>query len=143
MFSGVIVAPTALYFYWAHPAWSWFYAINPAKLSTIALIPLTAIHAAAVIAAWYGGARLIRTGRARVAVYATGGAFGLTLILAALLRDRVFSYGTYAAFGAGHTLGLWEVKLGYAIVPVAIGVAVASGYVILELFRDGRRVRPR
>ncbi|HET6612747.1 MAG TPA: hypothetical protein VFG83_12195 [Kofleriaceae bacterium] len=143
MFGGVIVAPTALYFYWAHPAWSWLYLVDPDDLSTLSLLPLTAIHGGSVIAAWVGGSRLIRRDRARVALYATGGVFAVAVLAALLLRGRVFSYGTYDSFAAGNTLGLWDVKLGYALVPVVVGVTLAAGFVTLELFRDARRVRSR
>jgi len=35
------------------------------------------------------------------------------------------------------------VKLGYVLIALAAGVAIAAGFVALELMRDSRRVRAR
>jgi hypothetical protein len=38
---------------------------------------------------------------------------------------------------------LFDVKLGYVLVAIVLGVLSAAGYVALELARDSRRVRSR
>ncbi len=56
LFIGMILAPCGIYFYLAHPAWSWLYLVNPSRVPRIAVITIVAAYAAAVIGAYYGGA---------------------------------------------------------------------------------------
>ena len=71
-----------------------------------------------------------------------GGAAALGLMLL-LLRERLFSYGSYRDWEGGRALDLMDVKLGYVLAALVPGIVAAAGYVALELFRDSRRVRSR
>jgi hypothetical protein len=142
-FVGLIVVPIGLYLYLAHPAWTWMYLVDPREVPALAAIPFAVIHGGALIAAWYAAARLIRVNRQRLVAYLIGGGLAALLLASLLLRHRLLSYGTYAEFRRGTTLALMDVKLGYVLVTLVLGVGAALGFVALELFRDSRRVRAR
>lgn len=143
IFIGVVLMPIALYLYLAHPAWSWMYLVDPKGVPGLAIVPLLAAHAGAVVAGWYLGARLIRTGRDRVALYAIAGGAVVLLVASAIGWARIGAYGSYREFHGGQALDLWDVKLGYVLIGLVLGIGAAAGYVGLELVRDSRRVRTR
>ena len=60
-----------------------------------------------------------------------------------LVRSRIFVAGSYETFRAGRALPLGDVKLGYVLVAVTIGLWGSIAYVGLELWRDGRRAASR
>ena len=47
--AGIITAPIALYFYVAHPAWTWHYLADPAKVPGLAILPLVIGHGLVVV----------------------------------------------------------------------------------------------
>jgi hypothetical protein len=144
-FIGVVLTPITLYLYLAHPAWSWMYLIDPSSVPGLAVITLLVAHGGAAIAGWYAGARLIRAGKRQEQIALYGLIAGGVVLLAALLLSwgRIGRYGTYGEFHDGRALSLTEVKLGYVLVALTIGLLVAAGFVALELMRDSRRVRAR
>jgi hypothetical protein len=143
MFLGVIALPTALYLYWAHPAWSWLYLLDPALVPAIMVVPVLVVQGGALLGAWLAGAALIRAERDRVLIGALAGAGVVLVALGLLLSDRVGSYGSYEVFKAGAAVGLLEVKLGYVLVAILPGLGAAAAFVAVELLRDGRRARLR
>lgn len=143
IFIGVVATPITLYLYLVHPAWSWMYAIDPGRVPHLAIVPILAAHAGMVVVGWYAGARLLRLKRDRAALYTLAGAALVTLVVVLLAHHRLSSYGSYDEFHQGLALDLWDVKLGYVLVALALGLAAAAGYVALELARDSRRVRTR
>jgi hypothetical protein len=142
-FLGVIALPTALYLYWAHPAWSWLYLLDPALVPSIMVVPVLVAQGGALLGAWLAGAALIRAERDRVLLGAVAGAVVALVTLGHLLADRLGSYGSYEVFRAGAAVGLLEVKLGYVLIAILLGLGAAAAFVAVELLRDGRRARVR
>jgi hypothetical protein len=144
IFIGVVLTPVTLYLYLAHPAWSWMYLFDPSGVTGLTMASLLA-HAGMVVAGWYAGVRLVRAGKKKelVALYVLAGGTVLALVAIVLFWGRIGRYGTYVEFHDGRALQLMEVKLGYVLVALALGVATAVGFVGLELMRDSRRVRAR
>jgi hypothetical protein len=143
LFISMILAPCAIYFYLAHPAWSWLYVVNPARVPRIAVVTIVAAYGASVIGGYYGGAQLIRTARERIALYALGGGGAFLALLAFLLRHRLLRYASYDDFHANHSRSLGAVKLGYVLIAVVLGVIASTIFVTWELRRDGRRAAAR
>lgn len=145
VFVGIVLTPIALYLYVAHPAWSWMYLVDPSNVPGVAVVSLLVAHGGAVLGGWYAGARLVRAGKKReqLALYALAAGAVVVVVAVALAWGRIGRYGTYEEFHDGRALSLTEVKLGYVLVALTLGVAVAAGFVALELMRDSRRVRAR
>lgn len=143
MFAAAVVAPVALYFYAAHPAWSWLYLVDPDHVPGLAILPLVVGHAGIVVAAYYGGALLLRADRRREVVYTIGGLGVLALILVLALRGRLATSASYANYHAGRGRDLMEVELGWALLVSLLATAGSITYVLFELTRDARRVRSR
>jgi hypothetical protein len=143
IFIAVVLTPIALYLYLAHPSWSWMYLVDPADVPGLAIVPLLVLHGGLVVAGWYLGGRLIRTGREKQARYGLLGAGLVVLLLSAIGWGRIGHYGSYRDFHGGRAIDLFDVKLGYVLVGLALGIGAAAGYVALELARDSRRVRTR
>ena len=61
---GMVVAPLCLYFYLVQPDWTWLYWVDPARVPTLAVVPLVAGHGGLVLAGWLGGGLLVVTLRA-------------------------------------------------------------------------------
>ena len=139
----MVATPITLYLYLVHPDWSWMYAVDPRRVPHLAIVPVLAAHAGMVVVGWYLGARLLRLKRDRAALYTLGGAALVTVLAVLLCHQRLGSYGSFGEFHQGRALGLWQAKLGYVLVALAVGLASAAGYVALELARDSRRVRTR
>jgi hypothetical protein len=142
-FAGIVLVPITMYLYLAHPAWSWMYLTDPAGVPGLALLPLVVAHAGLPLAGWYVAARLLRSGRERILVYVVAGTPVVLLVATLLCWGRLGKYGSYAAFHEGRALSLMQVKLGYVMIGVMVGLAAAAGYLALELLRDSRRVRSR
>ena len=142
-FIGIVLMPAGLYLYLAHPAWTWMYLVDPDEVPSLAVLPVLVAHGGAVVAGYYGGARLLRADRQRALLYGLGGGVAVLGLLMALLRNRLFSYGSYADWLGERTLDLMDVKLGYVLAALLPGTLAAAGFVALELFRDSRRVRAR
>ncbi len=142
-FVGLVLLPAGLYLYIAHPAWTWMYMVDPADVPSLAVVPMLAIHGGAMVAGYYVGGRLIRGDRQRVLVYILAGGVVVLGLMILLLRERLFSYGTYMDWQRNTALDLMDVKLGYVLIALIPGIAAAAGFVALELFRDSRRVRTR
>jgi hypothetical protein len=143
VFLGLIALPTALYLYWAHPAWSWLYLLDPALVPTIMVVPMLVAQGGALLGAWVVGTALLRADRDRVLFGALAGASVALVALGLLLSDRLGAYGSYEVFMAGVAVGLLEVKLGYVLIAILLGLGAAAAFVAVELLRDGRRVRLR
>jgi hypothetical protein len=145
LFTGILLVPMTFYFYVWHPAWTWMYLVDPDRIPALAVIPLVFLHGAFVIGGWYGGARLIRAGRARAAMYSIGVGGAVVLVATVTAWGRLGHVGTYQEFWdtPSRALPMMEVKLGYVMVAMVLGLAVAAGSVAVELVRDSRRVRSR
>ena len=143
IFIAVVLTPIALYLYLAHPAWSWLYLVDPGDVPGLAIVPLLVLHGGTVVGGWYLGARLIRTGREKQARWGVLGAAAVVLIATLVGWGRIGHYGSYRDFHGGRSIALFDVKLGYVLVGLALGIGAAAGYVALELARDSRRVRTR
>jgi hypothetical protein len=143
MHAAAIVAPIALYFYWAHPAWAWMYWIDPDKVSGLAIVPLMAGHAALVFGGWYAGAILVRHNAQGALFYAGGALVLVTLIMVVLGGDRLATAADFAGYFKGTGVGLFKVRLGFAFMVAMLALFGSGIYVAIELGRDGRRVRAR
>ncbi len=143
LFGAMILAPCAIYFYLAHSDWSWLYLIDSAKVPRLALITVLAAQAGALVGGYYGAARLVRSGKEPILRVALPAVAALLLLLLLVLRRRITHYGTYEQFQSGHALPILDVKLGYVLIAVLIGVGAAAAVVAYELYRDGRRAAAR
>jgi hypothetical protein len=142
-FVGVVLLPVTLYLYLAHADWTWMYMVDPADVPGLALVPILVLHGGAVVGGWYLGATLLRTDRQRIMWGMLTGSGVAIVGLVIGLRDRIFTYGTHRDFHAGRALELMDVKLGYVLIALFIGVGGSAGFVAFELYRDSRRVRAR
>ncbi len=142
-FTGIVLLPTTCYLYLVHSAWSWLYLVDPAKVPGLAVVPILVIHGGMLIGGWYLGARLLRADKPSAVSYLAIGCAVLFVVLVAVFHARVGNYGSYEDFRAGRTFGLLEVKLGYVLLTLFMGIGVAAAFVALELVRDSRRVRAR
>lgn len=143
MFCGLLAMPAALYLYLAHPAWSWLYLVDPARLPGFLVAPVIVVQGGALIGAWMLGAMLIRAGRVRILVGSLAGLFVLLGGLGLALSPRIGAYGSYEVFAAGAAVGLLEVKLGYVLIAILLGLGAGAAFVAVELLRDARRARAR
>jgi hypothetical protein len=143
MFFGLIAMPTSLYLYWAHPAWSWMYLLDPRHVPAIMVVPVVVVQLGTLMGAWLLGAALIRADKDRVLLTALLGMVAVLAGLGLLLSERIGAYGSFQVFAAGAAVGLLEVKLGYVLIAILLGLGAAAAFVAVELLRDGRRARLR
>jgi hypothetical protein len=143
MFFGLIAMPTSLYLYWAHPAWSWLYLLDPRHVPAIMAVPVVVVQLGTLIGAWLLGAALIRADKDRMLLVGLVGMVAVLVALGMLLSERIGAYGSYQVFAAHVAVGLLEVKLGYVLIAVLLGLGAAAGFVAVELLRDSRRARMR
>ena len=143
MFVGAIQLPIAVYLYWVHPAWSLLYIIDPRRMPDLGLVALILVQCAALPAAWYLGAYLLQAGKQQIIVYVTAGTGVLFVLMGILCAGRLGQYGTYQEFARGTTSALFDVKLGYILIALTLGIGTAASFVGVELMRNARRVRTR
>ena len=137
------VLPATLYVYLVHSAWAWMFVVDPESVPRLILVPVLVLAGGSVVGGWCVGAELIRRGKEKIAKYAVGGMFGFTLVLVVFCLPRLALAGTYAEFWEGNALGLQQVKLGYVLLVLALGLGSAAGYIGVALARDSTRVRSR
>jgi hypothetical protein len=143
MFLGLIALPTSLYLYWAHPAWSWLYLLDPELVPSIMVVPVLVVQGGALLGTWLAGTALLRAEKDRTLLGLLAG-MGVALLLSGmLLSDRLGAYASYEVFQARAAVGLLEVKLGYVLIAILLGLGVAAAFVAVELLRDGHRARVR
>jgi hypothetical protein len=143
VFLGLIALPTSLYLYWAHTAWSLLYLFDPARVPAIMVVPVLVVQSVALLGAWLVATALIRANRDRALLGTLAGAIVTLAAMGLLLSSRLGAYGSYQVFEAGAAVGLLEVKLGYVLIAILLGLGAAGAFVAVELLRDGRRVRAR
>ncbi len=141
--AGIITVPIALYFHVAHPAWTWHYLVDPAKIPGLAVLPLVIGHGLVVVGGWYLGAALVRTDRQRILLYALGATVAAAAIAVGVLFPRLIAATSYLGYRGGVHGQLMRVDLGWAILVSSVATATAGAYVFIELSRDSRRVRAR
>ena len=141
--AATVVAPIALYFYAVHPAWSWMYWFDPAKLSGAAVIPLMVGHAMLVIGGWYIASVLLRAGYQGALLYVAGAIALFLLILFVGGIDRLSTAADYLGWQMKQGRSLFQVKLGWAFLVSLLALFGSAVYISIELGRDGRRVRSR
>ncbi|HXU70111.1 MAG TPA: hypothetical protein VN947_12330 [Polyangia bacterium] len=140
-FEGIIVWPVALYFYLVHPAWSWMYLIDPARLPWGIVVLVLLAYVATLLAGYLGGWALVRVGKEKI-LFAALAVVGVGLIVFLIAaRHRISHTGTFDEFHAGHALALGEGKLGWALAAASTGVAIAVVLVGFTLWEQGKRSR--
>lgn len=141
MFLGMIRLPMMMYLYLVHSAWSWHYLFDPAKMSIVALFFVAVLQCGVLAGAWFLCSYFLQAHK-RTAVVIMLAASTLALIaMSVALAARLSVYGSYKAYLEGETAGLMEVKLGYVLIALVVGLGAAAAYVSVELVRDSRRVR--
>ena len=141
LFEGLVIWPATLYLYFAHPDWSWMYLVDPRHLPHVVAPATLLADAAALVAGFAAGYSLIRAGKYREVWGALGGVAVLLAALILLTRRRLFHYGSFDEYRAGaHLLALHQVKLGYTLAVVAVGIAAALAYASWQLHLAGRRI---
>lgn len=141
--AAAVVAPIALYFYAVHPAWSWMYWVDPAKLAGVFVLPLMVGHAGLVVGGWYVSGILIRKGLQGALLYVGGAIALILLVLVVGGMARLSTAADYPGFVAHKGVSLLSVQLGWAAVVSLLAMFGSAVYVAIELGRDGRRVRAR
>lgn len=116
------------------------YLTNPNSIPGLAIVPLVVMHAGAVALGYYLGARLTIAKRTPLLHYLMAGGASLSLLGLIVLWQRLGVYGTYSEFHHGRALSIMDVKLGYVLICISVGIVAASGFVAFELTRDSRRV---
>ena len=140
-FEAIIVWPVALYFYLVHPAWSWMYLIDPARLPWGISVLVLLAYVATLLGGYLGGWALIKIQKERL-LFAALAVVGVGLIVFLIVaRGRVSHAGTYDEYHAGHALNLGEGKLGWALAATSTGVAIAIVLVGFTLWEQGKRSR--
>ena len=141
-FEAIIVWPVALYFYLVHPAWSWMYLIDPARLPWGVSVLVLLAYVATLLGGYLGrlgaGADAQGEGALRRARRHRRRARHLPH------RRRAGASRTparYDEYHAGHALTLGEGKLGWALAATATGVAIAIVLVGFTLWEQGKRSR--
>lgn len=141
IFLCTVRVPMMLYISWVHPAWAWHYVVDPAEL------PLW-LRGGAVFGQvwvfalmWFLAAWLMHLEKRRIVL-------GLLVALlagaaAALITSapRWLVYASYQHYREHLTLGIMDVKLGYALIVWLLGTGAAAAFVCVELRRDARRAR--
>lgn len=140
-FEAIIVWPVALYFCLVHPAWSWMYFVDPARLPAGVTFLVLGANLATLLAGYLGGWALFRARKERGAFGLIGALGGGLVLFLALLRGRVSHSGSYAEYHAGHALALGEGKLGWALAAICTGVVIAIVLVGFTLWEEGKRSR--
>jgi hypothetical protein len=140
-FEAIIVWPVALYFYLVHPAWSWMYFVDPARLPA-GVTPLVLLaYVAMLLSGYLAGWALLHARKERIVYAALAGLALALVVFLVVCRGRVSHTGTYAEYHAGHALALGEGKLGWALAATATGVAIAVVLVGFTLWEQGKRSR--
>jgi hypothetical protein len=135
----IILIPCTAYLYLAHPDWCWMYLFDASRVPRLFVVPIVAATAAATVGGYNGTARMLRIDRLRPLVPGLTVASGVfVLLILFLARGRLSLYGSYGDYPM-RALHLSEVKLGYVLIAMVIGVLAASAFVGWELWRDGRR----
>jgi len=130
--------------YLAHPDWAWLYLVDSERVPRLVVVPIVAMSAAAVGAGYWGAARMLAlVGDRRALPGALAGVAALVCLLGFLARGRLLHVGTTGDFRDGRALPIFDVKLGYALIAVVVGLASAAAFVAWELARDGRRAQSR
>ena len=140
-FETIIFWPVVLYFILVHPAWSWMYLVDPAKLPVgVSLLVLVA-DIAALVGGYLGGWALLRARRER-ALYAAIAVVGLALVLFLIIcRGRLMHEGSFEEYHSGHAVSVAEAKIGWALAATSTGVAIAVVLVGFTLWEQGKRSR--
>jgi len=140
-FEAIIVWPVALYFYLVHPAWSWMYLIDPARLPWGILALVLLAYVATLLGGYLAGWALVKMQREKL-LFGAIAAIGVALIVFLIAaRGRISHAGSYEEYHAGHALDLGEGKLGWALAATATGVAIAIVLVGFTLWEQGKRSR--
>lgn len=140
-FEAIIVWPVALYFYTVHPAWSWMYFVDPARLPWGVSVLVLLGYVATLVGGYLAGWALLHARRERL-LYAAIGLLALVLVVFLVVcRGRVSHAGTYDEYHQGHALALGEGKLGWALAATSTGVAIAIVLVGFTLWEQGKRSR--
>lgn len=143
MFVVAIRLPISIYLYWAHPAWSWLYLFDPTGFPDLLLFLIVLVQCGVLLAAWYLGAFFLQLSKDRVVLSVIAGSTIAFVLLVVIFAGRLARYGTYEDFTNQETATLLEVKLGYVLIALILGVAAAASFVGMELVRNSRRVQVR
>jgi hypothetical protein len=139
----IVLGPAVAYLYLAHPDWMWHYILDGERVPRLAVVPVVALIGAALFGGYYAGVRVVTHFGSRPLLPIVGGVGAVVVVVLMLLGKRLGSYGGYADYHAGRALGLGQVKLGYALVALCLGVIGGCLFVGWELYRDSRKVRER
>jgi hypothetical protein len=141
MFLGMIRLPMMLYLYLVHSAWSWHYLFDPSDMSILALLLVALLQCGVLVGAWFLGAYFYQAHKRRAVLAMLVSSALAVVVMSVMLAGRLAVYGSYQAYAGGTTAGLMEVKLGYVLIALLVGLGSAAAYVSVELVRDSRRVR--
>jgi hypothetical protein len=141
VYTGLVVWPAALYFYFAHPDWSWMYWVDPHRVPKLTVVLVLIAYAGTLIGGFAGGYALVRAGKFTQLFGAMGGVAVLIVLVISLLHRRFFHWGTYDDYrGNGPMYALGQVKLGYSLIVVGVATTAALGYACWQLHLAGRRI---
>ena len=140
-FEAIIVWPVALYYAFVHPAWSWMYFVDPAKLPWGVTVLVLLGYAATLLGGYLGGWALARAHKEKL-LYGAIALVGVVLVVVLIAcRGRLAHAGTYEEFQAGRALSVGEGKIGWALAATSTGVIIAIVLVGFTLWEQGKRAR--
>ena len=141
-FEAIIVWPVALYFYLVHPAWSWMYLIDPARLPWGISVLVLLAYVATLLGGYLGRLGAGEDSQGEGAVRRAGGrsASGSSSSSSSP-ADASRTPAPTTSITRGHALNLGEGKLGWALAATATGVAIAIVLVGFTLWEQGKRSR--
>jgi len=141
IFYVLAILPATLYLCLFYEQWSFLYirAEIPLEFGILA----TFLHGAALLGGWSLGARWIRRAKERYLFFFAVITSIILVFLIGFMFQRLAVSGTFVEFQNGDALGLFHSKLGFVLIPLAVGWILASVLVASSLHRDSNRVRSR
>lgn len=141
LFLSVVVFPFAMYCHVVHGSWASLYVFDGAKMHVVLRIVFALIQSLGLLLGWALSAKLLNLLGNRKFIIATCCVAMFSLFLVTMFGDRVGKVGNYLDWQGARALPLWQVKLGYVLVLMALALAVGAIFTAMELHKDGRRVR--
>ena len=141
VYTALVVWPAALYFYMAHPDWSWMYWVDPHRVPRLTVVLVMIAYGGALVGGFAAGYALVRAGKFMQLFGAMGGVAVVMGLLVGILHRRFFHWGTFDDYrGNGPMYALGQVKLGYSLIVVGVATACALAYACWQLHLAGRRI---
>ena len=141
LFFGVVIFPFAIYCHVVHGSWASLYLVDGANIHVAWRIVFALVQSLGLLIGWVMSVKMLKLLGDRKFLIATCGVGMFGLLLTLVFSERLGKYGNYLDWQGERALPLWQVKLGYVLVLMALAVAAGLIFTAMELHKDGRRVR--